>query len=343
MKKLTANIVSVVLSGYMITSCYSEKIMNGLGDMVECIQPEISTFYDSICPSFPGKILVMDDYVAWEEPHSTENFLHMISKNKREKLKPLGNIGNGLHDFTAPYIEKGDENELIIYDFDMMKKAIIMIDKLEMEENGVTYEDMTYNRDILTCAKLSDGNDLLFSPENNLPFGVTKDQLIYYSGKFPVGGGMITPDDRFNYFQGVMAYNANKDILLYSTYSFRYMALYRRDGNRLQLIKETEAPDCSIKNNRLRLGKNKTGISEIALTKNYVVTAECLEENVAVEDLNLHNGILPKSLCVYDYNLQLKKVLEIDRPIMRIGAHSDSDTIFAIIEDPEYKMVTISF
>lgn len=343
MKKLTINIVFIILSGYMITSCLSKKAKNGLGEIVECIQPEISTFYDSIYPSFPGKILVTDDYVAWEEPHSTENFLHIISKNKREELKPLGYIGNGPHDFAAPYIEKGNENELIIYDFDLKKKATIMVDKLEMEGNGVIYEDMTYNRDILTCIKLSDGNDLLFSPENNLPFGVTKDQLIYYSGKFPVGGGMITLDDRFNYFQGVMAYNANKDILLYSTYSFRYMALYRRDGNRLQLIKETEAPDCSIKNNRLRLGKNKTGISEIALTKNYVVTAECLEEKVSVENLKPNNGILPKSLCVYDYNLQLKKVLEIDRPIMRIGAHSDSDTIFAIIEDPEYKMVTISF
>lgn len=333
MKKIITCIILVISVGYTAVSCYTEKMENINHDVVEYIQPQITAYYDSIKASFIGDLLVTKDYVIWENPHSTEDYLHIIDKSERKELASLDCINDELKNSMTTRIEKGIQNELIIHDFDFKRKANILIDNFKTNSNGFTFTDITYGENILKIIKLSDGNDLLFSPEAKQPFGIVKDNIIYSSGKYPITNMWITPDDILNYFDGTIIYNATNEMLLYSTSSFRYMALYKRHGNKLRLIKETGGPDYSIENNRLKLGKNENGISDIALTKNYIITAEHLKEGISSKE----------TLCVYDYNLQLKKILRIDQPIARIGANSDTDTIFAVIESPEYKMVTISF
>ncbi len=331
MKKIITCIILAIPFGNTIVSCHSERIEYISNDVVEYIQPQISAYYDSIGTSFMGDLLVTNDYVIWEDAHSTKNYLHIIDKSEQKELTSLGHINDELQHSMNTRIGKGIQNELIIYDLDLKRKADIPIDNLKTRSNKFT--DIRYEENVLKIIKLSDGNDLLFTPEAKQPFGIVKDNIIYSSGKYPVTNTWITPDDRLNYFDGTIIYNATNDMLLYSTSSFRYMALYKRHGNKLQLIKETGGPDYSIENNRLKLGKNENGISEIALTRNYIITAEHLKDGISFKE----------TLCVYDYNLQLKKILRIDQPIARIGANSDTDTIFAVIESPEYKMVTISF
>lgn len=333
MKKIITSIILAIPFGYTTVSCHSEKIEDISNDVVECIRPQISAYYDSLGTSFMGDLLVTEDYVIWEDAHSTENYLHIIDKSEQKELTSLGHINDELQQSMNTRIGKGNQNELVIYDFDFKRKADIPIYNLKTRNNEFTFTDIRYEENALKIIKLSDGNDLLFSPEAKQPFGVVKDDIIYNSGKYPIANTWITPDDRLNYFDGTIIYNSTNEMLLYSTSSFRYMALYKRLGNKLQLIKETNAPNYSIKNRRLKLGKNKRGVSEIALTRNYIITAEHLKDGISS----------PKTLCVYDYNLQLKKILRIDQPIARIGANSDTDTIFAVIESPEYKMVTISF
>ena len=182
---------------------------------------------------------------------------------------------------------------------------------------------------------------MVFSATMSSPFGIIDGKHIYYSGKFPIESSEISERSKFNRFQGVTAYNPVNEMLLYSTYSFKYMALYKREGVRWNLIKETKVPDYTIKNGNIKFEKKGIGVSEVTMTKNYIVTAEYEDKNVTEKDLRQNNYILPNLLCFYDYDLTLRKVLKIGKPIMRIGGNTDSDTIFAIVEDPDFKIVSI--
>lgn len=345
MKKITTYTILSIFIGNMMISCHSEKSNgnNKNSETVEYLHPQISTVYDSIYTSLPGNMLVTDDYVAWTDPHSAENFLHIISKADKREVEAVGNIGSGPHDFATPFIDKGNKNEFVIYDYNLKKKANVLVDEFDHEGNGVVFENTVKLKNILRSRKLSDGCELVFSPNAKYPFGIIKDASVYYGGKYPIDNGELHADDKFNYFQGTIEYNDMNERILYSAYSFRYMALYERRGNKIQMIKETALPEYSIRDNRLKLGKNEIGVSEVAMTQNYIITAEYFDKDISSKDLKPNNYTLPESLCVYDYDLRLKKILKVDRPIMRISGHSNSDTIYAIVEDPDFKIVSITF
>ena len=51
--------------------------------------------------------------------------------------------------------------------------------------------------------------------------------------------------------------------------------------------------------------------------------------------------MLPKAIYVYDYNLEPIKILKVDKPIWRIDGMSSSNTLYAIIENPEDERISI--
>lgn len=344
--KRRANII-VIISILIITilSCKGQDSKkHEESHEIEYINPEIVTFYDSIYTSFPGKILITNGYVSWTEPRSAENFLHIINRCNAKEVAVFGSIGSGPYDFSTPFIEKGLGNEIVVYDLDQNKKALILIDSLDNISNkGIIYKKKGAMKDPLRFCKLSKGCEMLFSPTMSAPFGIIDGKHIYYSGKFPIENPEISERSKFNCFQGVTVYNPANEMLLYSTYSFKYMALYRREGVKWHLVKETKVPDYTIKNGDIKFEKQERGISEVAMTKNYIVTAEYRDKNVAESDSRQNKYVLPKVLYLYDYDLQLRKVLEVDKPIMRIGGNIDSDTIFAIIENPDFEIVSITY
>lgn len=325
------------------TSCTFKESSKHSSKKIEYINPQITVFYDSIYTSFPGKIVITKDYVVWTEPKSAENFLHIIRKKDSKHISSYGNIGNGPYDFTTPDFGKGNQNEILVYDLNQNKKAEIQLDSLDCNANkGIVYEKIIPTKETLQMNKLSNGNEMVFSPCTSSPFGIIKGHHIYYSGKYPIEDPDISERSKFNYFQGKVAYNPFNEMLFYSTSNFRYTALYKRNDVKWELIKETKIPEYSVRNGELKFNKKIKGITEVALTKNYIVTAEYLDETITSKDLRLNNYILPEVLCVYDYNLELIKVLKVNKPILRIGGNHDSDDIFAIVEDPDFKIVSIS-
>lgn len=346
------NIKSIVglLGGFIGYFCVSCSHMVGTppdkkNAEVERMQPVVTTFYDSLYTSFPGNIVVTDDYLVWTEPMSAENFLHIIDKQSRKEIKALGNLGNGPHDFTTPCIDKGGEDELMVYDLHKNLKLTIHPDSLQSDDSiGISFGKLySVKGNILRRLKLTDEHDLFFIPDAPSPFGISQGKQIYYSGKHPIENSKISQRSRFNRFQGAVVYNMARGLLLYSTFSFRYMALYKKEGVTLRLVKETTPPEYSVHDGNIKFEeKGNVGVSEIALTKNYIATAEYLDKDVSHKDMRRQSYVLPRYICLYDYTMQLKKILNVDKPIMRISGNSDSDTIYAIVENPDYTIVEIS-
>lgn len=151
----------------------------------------------------------------------------------------------------------------------------------------------------------------------------------------------------FYLYQGNMDYNANRNRLVYSSMSFPYLATYSLDGCKLSLDKELpEKIDYTVQDGNLVTAKDsKRGAMELALTKNHIVT---LDRDVVVEGEKPKGAsprdpsTLPHSLFIYDYELNLTHILNMQFPILRICGDSQGDVVYAIVLSPEYKLIQIN-
>lgn len=90
---------------------------------------------------------------------------------------------------------------------------------------------------------------------------------------------------------------------------------------------------------------SKRGAMELALTKNHIVT---LDRDVVVEGEKPKGAsprdpsTLPHSLFIYDYELNLTHILNMQFPILRICGDSQGDVVYAIVLSPEYKLIQIN-
>ena len=84
---------------------------------------------------------------------------------------------------------------------------------------------------------------------------------------------------------------------------------------------------------------------ELALTRNYIVT---LDRDVEVEGEKPESKLLrdfstlPHSLYVYDYDLNLLKIINTEYCILRICGDTRTDEIYAIVVDPEFSLMKIN-
>lgn len=330
----------------LLASCNNSSGNKVNYDNIDIYTQKPILFYDSVFSSLPGQLLVLDDYVVWIEARKANNFIHIIDKHTQEEIAAIGSIGHGPMEFDNPIVEKGEENKLILYDTNQKKQGTISIDSIKENKEYLTLNSPLEGEDVLRIKEISKNCYLLFSPISATPFSIHYNGQVYHSGELPIKE-KLNIGSMFNYFQGEIKYNPQKEILLYTTFSFRYMALYKKNNNHFTLVKESREaiPDYTINKGELSLSnKHDTHVSEIALTKNYIVTAEYLEneKEEALKPHNIYNYVLPQSLFVYDYNLVLQKIIKLEKPIMRISSNSESDIVYAIIEDPDYKLVTIS-
>jgi hypothetical protein len=142
-------------------------------------------------------------------------------------------------------------------------------------------------------------------------------------------------------------YHPIKKVVVYSLFNFPYLAIYRfKDG---ALIKEKELKkevSYTITENQLRISKKEEkGMSGLALSQDYIVM---LKRDVEIEgplpkpkkvrDMNQ----LSKSLYLYDYDLNLKKIINLKMPILRIAANAKSNVLYAIVANPEYAIIKFS-
>mgnify|MGYP000797186477 CR=1 FL=1 len=108
----------------------------------------------------------------------------------------------------------------------------------------------------------------------------------------------------------------------------------------------SEKIDYTVQDGNLVTAKDsKRGAMELALTKNHIVT---LDRDVVVEGEKPKGAsprdpsTLPHSLFIYDYELNLTHILNMQFPILRICGDSQGDVVYAIVLSPEYKLIQIN-
>lgn len=301
------------------------------------------TISDSIYTRMPGSICHKNGIVYWEDPFSFENFMHAIDTQKKTEITAFANRGQGPNDFSQAVMFSTTEEGILVYDQNKSLKILYQIDR---NEGSTSFSSGKYEHDSNVTRLIHLGKEkvLCHNPQGDQLFQIKENGSTYSFGKRPIKDEI---NNAFDIFQGQIDYHPQKGLLIYSSLNFPYIATYKNQGTKAwKLEKElAEAFDYSITEGRLRFtSNNKSGAMELALTKDHIVLLQRdteVEEAVSDKEPGLSFKRLPHSLFVYDYNLELKKIINMPVPMLRLCGDHQTNTIYAMCVDPEFKLISI--
>ena len=315
------NLTSIVLL-CLFFSCQEKKMTHTF------VTPEILT--DSIYTRMPGDLIVCGDQLVWSDPFSKKDFLHVVDSKTGEEIGTMAKIGQGPEEFITPGVSAFVRNRhLYVSDANSPRTGYFSLDSFLL---GKKYRiDLAKNPSY--SDKLGENFSLINSEEGNTAyFKATIGGEDIYFGKFPI-------ENESFYFWGEVAYSPINEYLVYAVGKFPYLALYKKEGKNLSLVWERkEVPEYRISDNRIFFEGERSGARGVVLLKDYIVTIE-RDRNVDKTDeskVGRDDSKLPHTVYIYDYDSNLKQILNFQMPISRIGGEANKNTIYMIVANPEY-------
>ncbi len=319
------------------------KIILGLFTFTSCKDNEPKPFKipyiivtSDIYTRLPGKLLLYEDYLIWQDPFASRNFIKIIDSHSGKQVGEAGIIGKGPEEFITPSIGNCIDNKVIVYDLNSSKRAFFIIDSIISHKKYYTplsLSSISHEFPIIAVDSVSfvAVNDSLLS---YLHF-IKKDSVVQSFGK-----SIITGDfhNRSDYFQANLFYDTYNDYLLCLHPYLSHISLYKNNGDRFSLYsqKYPSQYDYSIKNHQIKIKESNIKILDIAFTQNYIVTIEINKADIR----NTSN--LPSILHLYDYHFRLQHVIDLEVPLLRLAADSRSNTLYAIAVNEGYSIIRCS-
>lgn len=321
-------IISVIISG-IFCSCQETKVPV---ERYSLTLTEIIS--DSIESMMPGAMCLSGQYLLWTDPFSPDNFIHVLDINAGKEVGKMVRKGEGPEEFINPGMAPMANDQIFVYDQYSERCAIFSIDSCKAGTNPVIRKLTNDAKDITSLVFMENGNRIAFSPSANKPF--TLPEQSHSFGKLPFDGDISSS---YDHFQGMVRYNADKGYLYYSTFKIPYFALYKKNGTSFKLEKEELRTDeCTIKDGNLIYMGNKRGPIEVTLTSDYIVSIDSdpKAEPVDYFKIGLDYSKLPHTICLYDYDLQLRKVIDLGMPLLRLASSTKNNTLFVLGINPDF-------
>lgn len=255
----------------------------------------------------------------------------------------MGLIGRGPKEFITPLSISSIGNKIFTYDLNQNKQAYYSIDSMLANKDPCILLPPLPIEDCLDIVQIAEGEFISTHPQNEQLFQwIHQDSTVSFFGKSPIKEKL---KDYYNSRQGTLFYNPYNQKLIYSARLFPYIALYEKEGNNFQLKWEKVSSKnfYEIKNGNIHFIEEAQVPHEIILTKDYIITLE-KEENTptptkrtaGIRDLSQ----VPNTIFVYDYDFNLKKIIDMGMPILRIETKGNSNTIYAVGIDLDFCIVT---
>lgn len=302
-----------------------------------------STIQDSLFTQLPGSLILCNNYLVWEDPFNPNYFLHVVDINTKKEIGTMGLIGRGPKEFITPLSISSIGNKIFTYDLNQNKQAYYSIDSMLANKDPCILLPPLPIEDCLDIVQIAEGEFISTHPQNEQLFQwIHQDSTVSFFGKSPIKEKL---KDYYNSRQGTLFYNPYNQKLIYSARLFPYIALYEKEGNNFQLKWEKVSSKnfYEIKNGNIHFIEEAQVPHEIILTKDYIITLE-KEENTPtptkrtadIRDLSQ----VPNTIFVYDYDFNLKKIIDMGMPILRIETKGNSNTIYAVGIDLDFCIVT---
>ena len=299
---------------------------------------EFKVLNDEILTNFPGGIYLLDEDIVWFDPFSRKHFLHHLDKHTGMEINTFGDIGQGPNEFVSPMV--GDivwNNCMYVYDVNGNTNGYFSLKKLK--EDGDAFIKLS-NED---SAIRSLGYNVRL--EENLYLGINKENengsyKLYSDGKEVEFGEYLLPNER-KHSNSTILYNPKKKLLITGSTAVNYYSCYKKEKDNFKLIWENrEDYEYSINDGRVVFDRSRKGMYDMALTKDFIVAIQRDYEEDPTDESKVGRDIgkLPQTLFVYDYDGNLLKTINYSVPIGRITGDINTNTIYAIYAEPDFKL-----
>jgi hypothetical protein len=296
---------------------------------------------DDLESMMPGQLLVSENYILWTDPFHADKYIHILDKKTHKELGQMLSIGNGPDELITPDISVYPDDKIVAFDFNANKKFILSIDYALQQTNDILQQQTGNYATTTRIITLKEDEYISLIPSENKPFLFLNEKTgqSYSFGSLPVDK---TINNSYDVFQGSLVWNPAKGCLVYSTFRFPYMAVYKeKDG--LFEIENTCMPtmDYQIIDEKFIYNDSRQGIQELALTSEYIVTIQRDRTVDQTDDRTVGRDFskLPHTVFLYDYELQLHKIVDLGIPLLRLAADPLSNTIYAIGVNPDFVLM----
>lgn len=297
------------------------------------LQPVIIN--DSLVTMLPGGNVICSDYFVWQDGFATDTFMHIVELSTGKEIGKMGKIGRGAEEFLSPCLIGSIHNDVIVMDDNLPQLAQYSIDSLLAHKNPYCSRPSLPLKQPLFVSSMDSSAFLCLKSSGLQPIQIIRNnEIISRFGKFPLTDSISNPSD---VFQGSVIYNKQKDLILYSTNRFPYAALYQRNSNQsFDLKKETNYPFYyTIENNKMKLSQdNQDGFRCPVFTKDYIIFKKQDEQNPLPKQRRTP-GIrdvsnVPHTVYVFDYNLNLIKIADLNMPVLDIKSTVENNTLYIV-------------
>jgi hypothetical protein len=339
-KKYNSDIMNVVrcfILVFLVMLCKT----GSNNDPVVVTHIEPVTITDEIMTDFPGSLHLQDSFLIWSDPFNYSAFIKIVDINSGKQVAQTGEIGQGPKEFVTPIVHDLDIDKIGVTDLNSNKRAVFQLEKLLAGDEPFYYFKKNGLKESTRYLEIEEDVFVGLFPEETNLFKIIKNSKAISFGRFPIDE-FLSADDKFNYLQGNIVYNSKEKKLIYSPSSFPYIITYKRVGESFEHEKTLKIFDVKYRmvNGELKFNERITLIDEISATKDYFVAARHKEFK---NDIDITTGWTkrPQTLYLYDYDLNLKKIVDVGIPIVRITGNENSNTVYAIVINPEYSIVKI--
>lgn len=328
--------VLLVLSLLICFACNQSRIPS---DVERLSLEPASIVADSIESMMPGDLYLSDNYLLWADPFNTEKYIHVLNKENGKEMGLMVSRGGGPDEFASPSIAVLPDDQIFIYDSYAGKTGIQSIAKAVRGENPVLSKESSELGDVTTMVYTEKGETIWFNPSKKQPFSIRKggdNRDASSFGKLPFKGEI---SNSLQHFQGHIAYNPNNQTLAYTTMMFPYYSVYKREGDRFRLKKEMHhITDYDLRDGNFIYRGHVRGPQYLTLTSSYIVTVERDPKYDQTDGMKIGRDFtkLPQTIFLYDYELQLKKIINLGKPILWMTADPSTDTVYLIAADPDF-------
>ncbi|MDR2680079.1 MAG: hypothetical protein LBC47_04630 [Tannerella sp.] len=296
---------------------------------------------DSLYLSFPGQLRVTSAHILLNTPFDSDGFLKIYDRQTGRELGWTGKVGNGPGEWITPSFGNVAGDRIAVYDANVKKYVLAGVERLygEVSEAGAMKKiDVSPTGFVFLNERLAVAADF-----SETPFKLISDGRIFPCGQYPFKEPV---SNTFDCYQGLLAVHPKKRVMAYGMLGNPYLSLYRVKPDGVELIWENQfkEPDYSISGGKLHWGNgHSTGVSDVTFTKDYIA---CLtpdaknEENMFGTFVRGREMKVPlMSVYLFDIEGNLRYILDPPFHIIRLASDTDSNTLYAVSIEPDYRIV----
>ena len=312
---------------YFFYSCSSNNAeVQRINSQSEVINEEIYTM-------MPGDLILVNNYLIWSDPFAREFFLHVHSASTGEELGVMGKVGEGPKEFVTPMINRSCvDNKIFAMDANGNTVGYLSIDSLLSGKEP--FCEVPEGEKELKMEKI-DNNLYIKTTDNGADsyFKTLINNKMAYWGVYPI------PEMK-NHVGSYMSYDPIEELLVFSSFQFPYLALYKKENSTftLQWERKSDVKNYQIAEDRIIFDRKISGIRDICMSKDYIITLERDREKDPIDETTVRRDIskCPRTVFLYDYSGNLLKIVDLGMPTMRIAADRSSNVLYLIGGNPDY-------